>query len=420
MVQRVLSSIGLRSKRYVAAALPCLLVLVAVLGVTYVVVILSVESMRDPLQLALFSALMAMHGILHGFSLHLRESAGKDRWSWLAAYLAAQGLLLLSMSALTQSQGLIIGLYIALAGGSVAIVWPNTRATGLVVLACLGLFALNGIFVWDIGVLPSILPLVALLAAFAFVCALLYFRQIQARESVSLLRQELELTRQRLQSHATLVQDLSLAQERQDAALEPHDALAQHLTALILQLEAAGSGLEDSQPEQAETELEQALGQARAALEAADRAGQALRSSTLEPGSLFNALIEQVDQFTSTTGIQASLEVDDLKVEVPPETSHGILRIVQESLNNVARHAGANQVNVQVLTSEEELKVVVQDDGVGFDVAESMLRPECHGLAGMQDRARSMQGHLRLESIPGSGTRLVLTLYGRLGGGAPT
>ena len=100
-----------------------------------------------------------------------------------------------------------------------------------------------------------------------------------------------------------------------------------------------------------------------------------------------------------------------MAVEVPPEMAEGILRVVEESLSNVARHAQADLVHVQVLTAGEELKVVVEDDGVGFDVAESMRRPECYGLAGMQERARRMEGHLRLESIPGSGTRMVLTLY---------
>ena len=250
MVQRLSSSLGFSTKEEAAAALPFLLVLYAVLGATYLVVVVSAGSMRDPLQLALFTALMAMHAVLHGLSPRLRMHAAKDQgWSWLAAYLAVQGLLLLGMSALTQSQGLIVGLYIALVGEAVAIVWPNTRAAVLAVLACLGLFALNGILMWDIGFLVGFLPVVALMVAFAFLCVLLYARQIQARESVRLLGQELDLARQRLRSHAALVQDLSVAQERQRAALELHEELVQHLTELVRQLEAAGRELEDSQPE---------------------------------------------------------------------------------------------------------------------------------------------------------------------------
>ncbi len=411
MVQRLLSSLGFSNKEN-AAALPFLLVLYAVLGATYLVVVTSADSMRDPLQLALFTALMAMHAVLHGLSPRLREDAGREQgWSWLAAYLVVQGLLLLGMSAQTQSQGLIIGLYIALVGEAIAIVWPNTRSAGLVVLICLGIFALNGIFLWDIEFLVGFLPVVALLVAFAFLCVLLYAHQIQARENAQHLRQELDLACQRLQAHAAVVQDLRAAQERQRAALELHDELVQHQAELVRQLEVASGDLGDSHPEQALTELQQALEQAQAALEISERTSQALHSTQLGPGSLIEALIEQVDEFSETAEIQASLEVDDFALDVPPEMAQAILRIVEESLSNVARHAQADQVHIQVLTCEDELKLVVEDDGVGFDVAENMLRPECYGLAGMQDRARRMGGHLRLESIPGSGTRLVLTLY---------
>jgi len=82
-----------------------------------------------------------------------------------------------------------------------------------------------------------------------------------------------------------------------------------------------------------------------------------------------------------------------------------VLRIVQESLTNVARHAHASHVLVRLAWSSGGLQVTVQDDGVGFDPAQGLGRPGCFGLAGMQERARRMGGELRVESERGRGTK---------------
>jgi signal transduction histidine kinase len=87
-----------------------------------------------------------------------------------------------------------------------------------------------------------------------------------------------------------------------------------------------------------------------------------------------------------------------------------ILRIVQESLSNVARHAQASYVRVRLAENGDGLVVVVQDDGIGFDPAEGLERPGCYGVAGMQERARRLGGALRVESAPGEGTRVILRI----------
>lgn len=411
MIQRLLPGLGLSIEEKTATALPFLLVLCAVLAVTYVVVAFSVGPMQDPLRLALFTALMAMHAFLHLFSPRLRELAQKNEGrKWLTAYLAVQGLLLLGMGAMSGSPGIMVGLYVALVGEAVIIVWPNPRATMLVVLACLGLFALNGALGWDSEVLMGWLPAIALLAAFAFAFLWLYVDFIRNRESAQHLQQELLLAQQRQQTYAALVQDLGLVQQKQSAALSQQEEFAGTLAELLRQLEAAGRDLEDSLSGTVQEDLQRALEQAQATFQVAADARHALRASPPQSGSLIESLIQQVEQFTTSTGIQASLEVDDLEADIPPGLATGIQHILDEGLANVARHAQASQVAVQIQTSEGELKVVIQDDGVGFNVAESIVRPEFHGLASMQERARRMGGHLRLESIPGSGTRLVLTL----------
>jgi len=87
-----------------------------------------------------------------------------------------------------------------------------------------------------------------------------------------------------------------------------------------------------------------------------------------------------------------------------------ILRIVQESLTNVSRHAHASHVLVRLAWSSGGLQVMVQDDGVGFDPAQGLGRPGCFGLAGMQERARRLGGELWVESELGRGTKVMLRI----------
>jgi signal transduction histidine kinase len=98
--------------------------------------------------------------------------------------------------------------------------------------------------------------------------------------------------------------------------------------------------------------------------------------------------------------------------DVSPEMAQDILRIVQESLSNVARHAHAGHVLVQLARTEQGFQVVVKDDGVGFDSAQAWERPDCFGLAGMQERAERLGGALRVESERTQGTTVELHIGG--------
>jgi signal transduction histidine kinase len=89
---------------------------------------------------------------------------------------------------------------------------------------------------------------------------------------------------------------------------------------------------------------------------------------------------------------------------VPPAVAPELLRIVQESLANVARHAQAAHVWVRLETHEGGLRLTVQDDGQGFDPGLNAERPGAYGLRGMRERAQQIGAKLEIESIPGQGT----------------
>jgi len=155
--------------------------------------------------------------------------------------------------------------------------------------------------------------------------------------------------------------------------------------------------------------LQQTTQRARMTLDEARRAIQALRASVLDRQDLKGAVGREVDQFTANTNISCRYEIDAGSMDMPPDTAQHILRIVQESLSNVARHAQATRVSVDLERSDEEVRVVVRDNGVGFDPAE---KRQGFGLAGMRERAAQIGGELRVVSSPGDGATVELVLWG--------
>jgi NarL family two-component system sensor histidine kinase YdfH len=413
MSERFFSRLAGSSDEELAAGGPFYLVLYLVMAAAYGLVVATDESMRQPGPLALFTALMLIHG---GLRLLLLRLARRPRW--VLAYLLFQGVLVFAIGYLTQLEGLIIGLYLALVGESAGILWPDRRALALAATFYIVLLVLNIITVWGVDVLLELVVVLVLLLAFVLVYVILYIRQVQAREDAQALLQELEEAHRQLKEYASQVEELTISQERQRMARELHDTLAQGLAGLILQLEAVDSHLEAGNQARAQTVVQQAMQRARTTLHEARSAIQALRPAALEQGNLVEALGHEVQQFSATAGIQATFEVVGTPPVVAPETSLEILRIVQEALSNTTRHAQASHVLVRLATGGPGLQVVIKDDGLGFDPAEGVDRPGCFGLAGMRERAERIGGTLQMDSQVGRGTSVVLRVEGGEGGPA--
>jgi len=87
-----------------------------------------------------------------------------------------------------------------------------------------------------------------------------------------------------------------------------------------------------------------------------------------------------------------------------------IYRLVQECLNNVARHSSALNVNISVTSADERIRLCVEDDGVGFQVEEAVAKRGSFGLAGMRERVALFGGKFQVTSQPGQGTRVCIAL----------
>jgi len=144
------------------------------------------------------------------------------------------------------------------------------------------------------------------------------------------------------------------------------------------------------------------------ALRRARRLAFDLRPAVLDDIGLAPALDRLAAEVTERTGLAVEVDVGLPPDErLGPETETVVYRVVQEALMNVSRHAAATQVSVTVVELGDRVRILVEDDGAGFDV--TARAPRGHlGLDGMDERARLIEGVLKVSSAPGEGTTVML------------
>jgi len=199
---------------------------------------------------------------------------------------------------------------------------------------------------------------------------------------------------------------LAVMDERNRMAREIHDTLAQGFTGIILQLEAADQALNE-RPSELERHLSQAQNLARKSLAEARRSVWNLRPQALEQLQLAEALGQEVDRFNKETGVNVRFTVSGDRRDLLPEVETGLLRICQESLANVRKHAKASDVEVNLTFNESAVELSVSDNGVGFkpDTTDRVSKKRgAFGLIGMRERARGLDGTFEVQSKKGKGT----------------
>ncbi|MEJ2423287.1 MAG: histidine kinase [Candidatus Thiodiazotropha sp.] len=219
------------------------------------------------------------------------------------------------------------------------------------------------------------------------------------------------VAKQRSDSEARRV---SIMEERTSLAHELHDSLAQTLASLRFQVRMLEETL------QVDGGSPRALLEARRIHNGVDEAHDELRElinsfrAPLDQRGLVTALGKLVERFNQETGIHAFFQADCLKTDLEPNQEMQALRIVQESLANIRKHAKAHTVRVLLrCRSAGQYLILVEDDGVGFEGAAPKGNPGEHiGLSIMEERARRVGGELYIESEPGEGTRVELEIPG--------
>lgn len=199
--------------------------------------------------------------------------------------------------------------------------------------------------------------------------------------------------------------------ERRRVARELHDDTGQHLTAVIMAVGTAQEVLQRD-PGQAWSVLDEARELATRSLQGVRELILGLRPSSLDDFGLVSALRRLVDDLSRRTGLEIRVDGDALTRRLPTEVETTLFRILQEGLNNVARHAAARHVTLHLSLIGTEVQAVLEDDGVGFDVAQVEPPEGGHrlGLLGMHERASLLGGEVVVTSTAGRGTRLCVRL----------
>jgi signal transduction histidine kinase len=201
--------------------------------------------------------------------------------------------------------------------------------------------------------------------------------------------------------------------ERQRISRELHDGAGQILTGLGLGLAAASESVK-SDPVLATEQLAELKRLNAQALEELHNIIVDLRPSVLDDLGLVPALNAQVQQFESRTGVEARLEVKGRRLRLQSELETILFRIGQEALTNIAKHAKADSVCVRLLYHQNCIKLVIEDDGCGFEPEDALIpasqQRTAWGLLGIQERVALVGGVCFIISKPESGTTIHVTV----------
>jgi signal transduction histidine kinase len=223
----------------------------------------------------------------------------------------------------------------------------------------------------------------------------------------------LRLQRDRL---AELSRQLVAVREKEQRAIgrELHDQIGQMLTALRITLDT----LPHLPPETALQKVTRAAEITDELLDRVSSLSLKLRPSMLDDQGLLPALLWHIRHYQEQSGLQVVFKHKGLREKrFDPEIETTIYRVVQESLTNVARHARATLVNLDIDVNHEQFIVHLRDNGQGFDPVAAFKKNR--GLGGMRERVILLHGKLWIESKNGSGTHLSLHLPMNVDGETP-
>lgn len=220
------------------------------------------------------------------------------------------------------------------------------------------------------------------------------------------LIEQLEATQAEL---AAAERRAGILEERQRLARDIHDTLAQGFTSIVMHLEAADQALPDDL-DTLQKHLDRARGTARTSLEEARRVVHALRPHSLDQRSLPDAIERTAVRWQEETGIPLTTTTTGDPIPLHPDIEVTLLRATQEALANIRKHAQATAVQLTLSYIDDVVVLDVQDNGVAFAGAAASPLSGGYGLQAMRERAEQCGGSVTVESEPGEGTTVVVSI----------
>lgn len=207
------------------------------------------------------------------------------------------------------------------------------------------------------------------------------------------------------EARAVYALDRAVTEERARIARDIHDGIAQGLAFLRLRLELWPEWVA-SDPDRLRSEMAEMRGFVRGQIQELRRAIFALRPVPFESLGFVGGLGRYIEEFAAQQGWQLSIDLSGAPSHLEPELEATAFRTIQEALTNVARHAEARHVVVTIDQVDQGLRILVGDDGQGFEPARAEEDGSHLGLRQMRERLAALRGQLIVLSRPGGGTEL--------------
>jgi signal transduction histidine kinase len=199
--------------------------------------------------------------------------------------------------------------------------------------------------------------------------------------------------------------------ERRWIARELHEEIGQMLSAFVMSLQMIERFLSGLPPE-ATRQMTYLRGVAESTLDEIRKIVGDLRPTLLDELGLLAAVSAHAHRVLDVAGADVEIETAGLGIRLPPPVETVLFRIIQESLTNIVRHAGATRVTLRIVRSDRTVRATIADNGVGFDPTWIPRADEARGMGvfAMRERAASMGGRVEVFSHPGKGTRIDVML----------
>lgn len=366
-----------------------------------ILVVAILMSVRMDLSLAVLNLVLLslFAGLYFVGSYYLERMTGVWKLAWLIALTVVWIADILVASAGIYLLFVLFFLYLRVLGmvwGSISVIFGTAVSVGIQIPQGLTFGGVMG-------------PVVSALVTVAIFYVFTRLHEINT-ERTALIRELME-TREQL---AETERAAGVAGERQRIAHEIHDTLAQGLSSIQMLLHAANRDLDgDINVDKARERIGLARQTAADNLQEARAMIAALQPAALSQTSLVGALDRMAQGFAAAADLNIEVEADGEVTQLPMKLEAVLLRIAQGAVGNVAKHAQATRARITVSYSDDAVRVDIVDNGVGFDVKAVESRPAGLGhigLAAMKRRAEEVSGEVVIESSPGNGTAVSVSV----------
>jgi signal transduction histidine kinase len=216
--------------------------------------------------------------------------------------------------------------------------------------------------------------------------------------------EELQLSRKQLRELSVHLRD-TLEDERQRISRELHDSIGQNLHLVRLKLQNNGFANSSKDRDALLNSIEVSINELKEII-------YNLKPKILEEMGIGAALKILIQKISEETGIFGSIDISGNEERYDPKLELTLYRLIQETISNIIKHSRAKEFNIQLINNKDSLRLLISDDGIGFDInnLSNKKYSSGFGLLNMQERVNTYNGKLKIDSTPGRGTITIIEI----------